>query len=233
MIRTAGGRAGYDLVVDKVEAPDPMTVVFQLKFATAAFLPALADPVAFIYKKDILDKDSRWYESHILGSGAFKFSVYETGQSIKGVRNPDYYHRGRPYLDSFTGIYAGKEAVRVEAIRSDRAAIEFRSLPPAARDELVKVLGDNITVQESDLNIASLVTPNHKKTPFDDPRVRRALTLAIDRWRGTSPWFLLGGLLLGLIVGFYELAKAIWPGQRRNRPPLWRRPALEAGRSQQ
>ena len=30
---------------------------------------------------------------------------------------------------------------------------------------------------------------------------------AVDEWRGTSPWFLLGGLLLGLIVGFYELAK--------------------------
>ena len=33
---------------------------------------------------------------------------------------------------------------------------------------------------------------------------------AVDRWRGTSPWFLLGGLLLGLIVGFYELAKTVW-----------------------
>ena len=33
----------------------------------------------------------------------------------------------------------------------------------------------------------------------------------VDRWRGTSPWFLLGGLLLGLIVGFYELAKTFWP----------------------
>jgi F0F1-type ATP synthase assembly protein I len=32
----------------------------------------------------------------------------------------------------------------------------------------------------------------------------------IDEWRGTSPWFLLGGLLLGLIVGFYELAKTVW-----------------------
>jgi len=180
----ANARAGYDLVVDKVEAPDPRTVVFQLKFATTTFLPALADPAAFIYKKDILDKDSRWYESHILGSGAFKFAGYETGQSIKGVRNPDYYHRGLPYLDGFTGIYASKQAVRVEPIRSDRAAIEFRSLPPASRDELVKALGDKITVQESDLNIVSLVTPNHKRKPFDDPRVRRALTLAIDRWRG-------------------------------------------------
>jgi F0F1-type ATP synthase assembly protein I len=33
---------------------------------------------------------------------------------------------------------------------------------------------------------------------------------AVDRWRGTSPWFLLGGLLLGLIVGFYDLAKTVW-----------------------
>jgi F0F1-type ATP synthase assembly protein I len=33
---------------------------------------------------------------------------------------------------------------------------------------------------------------------------------AIDRWRGTSPWFLFGGLALGLIVGFYELAKTVW-----------------------
>ena len=37
---------------------------------------------------------------------------------------------------------------------------------------------------------------------------------ALDRWRGTSPWFLLGGLLLGIVVGFYELAKAVWPEKR-------------------
>ena len=36
---------------------------------------------------------------------------------------------------------------------------------------------------------------------------------ALDEWRGTSPWFLFGGLILGLIVGFYELAKTM----------LWRR----------
>jgi F0F1-type ATP synthase assembly protein I len=36
------------------------------------------------------------------------------------------------------------------------------------------------------------------------------LGYALDQWRGTSPWGLFGGLLLGLIVGFYELAKTIW-----------------------
>jgi F0F1-type ATP synthase assembly protein I len=33
---------------------------------------------------------------------------------------------------------------------------------------------------------------------------------ALDAWRGTTPWFLLGGLLLGIVVGFYELAKTVW-----------------------
>jgi F0F1-type ATP synthase assembly protein I len=33
---------------------------------------------------------------------------------------------------------------------------------------------------------------------------------AVDRWRGTSPWFLLGGLIAGLVVGFYGLARTVW-----------------------
>src|SRR6266446_10176137 len=174
------------VMVDKVEAPDPTTVVFRLNFATDAFLPALADPYAWIYKRAILDKDPHWYEKNILGSGPFKFVSYDTGQSIKGERNPDYYHRGLPYLDGFTGIFAEKQAVRVEAIRADRAAIEFRGLPPATVDELKKALGDKINVQTSDWNCGGVVTPNHKRKPFDDVRVRRALTLAIERW-GSAP----------------------------------------------
>jgi peptide/nickel transport system substrate-binding protein len=180
-------RQGYYSMIDKVEAPDPKTVVFHLKFATAAFLPALADPYAFIYKKSILDRDPHWFEKNIMGSGPFRFKEYQAGQSISGVRNPDYYREGLPYLDGFTGIFADKQAVRVAAIKSDRAAIEFRGFPPATRDELVAALGDKITVQESDWNCGALITPNHDRKPFDDARVRRALTLAIDRWNGAAP----------------------------------------------
>jgi peptide/nickel transport system substrate-binding protein len=177
-------RSSNYMMIDKVEAPEPSTVVFHLKFATDAFLPALANPFSWIYEKKILDKDPHWYEKNVMGSGPFKFAEYETGQAIKGVKNPDYYDRGLPYLDGFTGVYAAKQAVRVDAIRGDRAALEFRGMPPATRDELVKALGDKITVQEGDWDVASAVTPNHMRKPFDDPRVRRALTLAIDRWGG-------------------------------------------------
>jgi peptide/nickel transport system substrate-binding protein len=177
-------RRGYYSMIDKVEAPDAKTVVFHLKYATAAFIPAIADPYAFIYQKKVLDKDPHWYEKNILGSGPFRFREYQVGQSISGVRNPDYYHKGLPYLDGFTGIFADKQATRVSAIRGDRAAIEFRGFPPSTRDELVAALGSDITVQESDWNCGNPITPNHKKKPFDDVRVRRALTLAIDRWHG-------------------------------------------------
>ncbi len=177
-------RRGYYSMIEKVEARDPKTVVFHLKFATAAFLPALADPYAFIYKKAILDRDPHWYEKNIMGSGPFRFKEYQVGQSITGVRNPDYYRPGLPYLDGFTGIFADKQAVRVAAIKGDRAAIEFRGFPPSTRDELAAALGDKLSVQESDWNCGALITPNHEKKPFNDARVRRALTLAIDRWGG-------------------------------------------------
>jgi peptide/nickel transport system substrate-binding protein len=177
-------RESHYEMIDTVEAPDPSTVVFHLKFATNAFLPALADPFNWIYKKEILDKNPRWYEKNVMGSGPFKFAGYEVGQSIKGVRNPDYYHPGQPYLDGFTAIYAPKQAVRIDAIRADRAAGEFRGLPPSARDELVRELGDKVVMQESDWNCGNVITLNHKRKPFADVRVRRALALAIDQWHG-------------------------------------------------
>ena len=82
-------------MVDKIEAPDPRPSSSVSNLRPSAFLPALADPYAFIYQKKVLEKDPHWYETNILGSGPFKFASYETGQSISGVRNPDYYHQGQ------------------------------------------------------------------------------------------------------------------------------------------
>jgi len=181
----ASARASnYRELIEKIEIPDDQTILFRLKFATSAFLPALADPFNFIYKKEILDKDQHWYEKNIMGSGPFKFVSYDAGSSIKGERFAEYHHKGLPYLDTIEGIFAPKEATRIAAIRADKAAIDFRGLPPSARDELKQTLGDKIAVQESDWNCGSDLFFNHKKKPFDDVRVRRALTLAIDRWGG-------------------------------------------------
>ena len=59
-------------------------------------------------------------------------------------------------------------SVRIQAIRGNRAAIEFRGFPPKARDDLVNALGDKITVQESNWNCALFFTSNHARKPYDD-----------------------------------------------------------------
>jgi peptide/nickel transport system substrate-binding protein len=200
----SSARQSYFVMVDTVEAPDPTSVVFRLKFATDAFLPALADPFAYVYKKEILDRDPHWYEKNVMGSGPFKFVEYQTGQSVKGVRNPDYYRKDLPYLDGFTAVFADKQSVRLDAIRADRAALEFRGLPPSARDQLVKELGDKITIQTGDWNCVNMITPNHGRKPFDDVRVRRALTLAIDQWRGAPA--------LSKIANVHTVGGIVFPG---------------------
>jgi peptide/nickel transport system substrate-binding protein len=182
----ASARKAFYVMVDSVSAPDDHTVVFKLKYPSGAFIPALANPYNFIYSKAILDKDMHWYEKNVMGSGPFIWDGREAGAFIKGKRNPNFYIKGKPYLDGFEAIFAKKQSLRVQAVQGDRAAIEFRGFPPKSRDDLVKALGDKINVQESNWNCVLIVTPNHKKKPFDDARVRRALTLAIDRWGGSK-----------------------------------------------
>ena len=183
----ASARKAFFKMVDSVEATDDFTVVFKLKYPSGAFIPAVATPFNFIYAaKDLKEHGYAWHQQNVNGTGPFKFKSEQPGSFVEGVRYENYHHKGQPYLDGFKAIQAKKMATRVNAIRGDQAAIEFRGFPPASRDDLVKALGDKITVQESDWNCVLLFTPNHKSKPYDDPRVRRALTLAVDRWGGSK-----------------------------------------------
>jgi peptide/nickel transport system substrate-binding protein len=174
-------QASYDLV-KKIETSDPLTVVFQLKHMSASFLANLASPWNFIYKASILEKDPRWYEKNIMGTGPFTFVEYVAGSHWVGKKNPNYYMKGRPYLDGYKAVIIRDTAPRVAAVRSGQALIEFRGFNPAARDDIVKTVGNQVVVQESPWVCNLTVTLNNEKKPFDDVRVRRALTLAIDRW---------------------------------------------------
>jgi peptide/nickel transport system substrate-binding protein len=178
-------RKAMFFMVKGVDAPDPSTVVFNLKFPSEAFLPVVANPYNWIYKADILAKDPHWYETHVMGSGPFKFKEYVAGSHVTGERNPDYFMPGLPYLDGFRAIFINKEAPQLAALRGERVMVNFRGLPPKAVGELKRAMGDKLVVQESPWNCALFVAPNHRTKPFDDPRVRRALSLALDRYEGS------------------------------------------------
>jgi peptide/nickel transport system substrate-binding protein len=179
-------RKGSYQVVEAIEAPDPSTVRFRLKWPESSFLVSVSSPYNWIYKADILAKDMRWYETNVMGTGPFKFVEHVKGSHWAGKKNPDYWDKGKPYLDSFRAIFITSNAAQVAAIRGERAHIQFRGFSPADRDALVSALGSKITVQESPWNCVQLVTMNHEHKPFDDKRVRRALTLAADRWEASK-----------------------------------------------
>src|SRR5499425_1245073 len=172
--------------VEAVEAPNADTIIFRLKYPEGSFLASVASPWNFIYKADILAKDPRWYEKNIMGTGPFKFVEYVRGSHWVGKKNPDYWDKGKPYLDGYGVVFIQDAAAQVAAIRGERAMIQFRGFTPQQRDTLVQALGNKITVQESPWNCSIQVALNQNKKPFDDKRVRRALTLALDRWNGSK-----------------------------------------------
>ena len=177
----ASARKASFAMVAAIEASGDATVVFRLKHIAASFLANLASPWNFIYSAERLSKDPRWYEKNIMGSGPFIFGEHVAGSHWTGKRNPNYFMRGRPYLDGFRAVFIRDTAPRVAAVRSGQVAIEFRGFNPAARDDIVKALGKKATVQESPWACNILVALNNEKKPFNDVRVRRALHLAIDR----------------------------------------------------
>lgn len=175
-------RKGSYLMVDSIEAPDETTVVFNLKWPSISFLANVASPWNFIYKASILADDPTWYESNVMGTGAFKFVEYVNGATLSGEKFEDYFMSDRPYLDGFNAIFINAMAARVAAVRGGEALIEFRGFTPSARDDIVRQLGDEAMVQEGPWICYLNVAINNEREPFNDARVRRALNLALDRW---------------------------------------------------
>jgi peptide/nickel transport system substrate-binding protein len=204
-------RKGQYEVVEVVEAPDPYTVRFRLKWPAASFLASVASPWNWIYKADILAKDPHWYETHVMGTGPFLFVEHVKGSHWVGKRNPNYWDKGKPYLDGYRALFIKSSSAQVAAIRGERAHIQFRGFSPAERDTLKAALGDKITVQESPWDCILLIAMNHQKKPFDDKRVRRALSLALDRYEGSKA--------LSKIAIVKEVAGVQVPGTPYATPP--------------
>ena len=121
-----------------------------------------------------------------MGTGPFLFVEHVKGSHWVGKKNPNYWDKGKPYLDGYRAIFISSSAAQVAAVRGERAMIQFRSFSPPERDQLVQALGNKIAVQESPWDCLNFVSMHHDKKPFDDKRVRRALSLALDRYEGSA-----------------------------------------------
>src|SRR5436190_6232802 len=190
--------------ITSIEAPDANTIVFKLKHPSASLLDNFASPWNVIYPKKYLDQDPNYFKTHVLGSGPFKFKSHTRGSTFEGERNPDYFIKDRPYLDGYKFFVSTETSVRGVAIRSGRAYIEFRDLPQSEVDAIKKQLGDKLVVQHTPMTGQVGVALNSKHKLFSDVRVRKALSLGIDRYTG--------GKALAALAGLQDVGALLRPG---------------------
>jgi peptide/nickel transport system substrate-binding protein len=208
--------------VASVETPDPGTVVFRLKAPSASLLSGLASPWNVIYPKKYLDRDPNYFMKNVVGSGPFKFKSYVRGSTFEGERNADYFIKDRPYLNGYKFFISTETSVRAAAIRSGRAHIEFRDLPLGEVEAIKKQLGDKVVVQTTPFVIQFGIAINNTVKPFTDVRVRKALTLGIDRYTGGRVLHPLTGLR---DVGAHTRPGTEWamaPTELEKLPGFWR-----------
>jgi peptide/nickel transport system substrate-binding protein len=171
--------------IDTIETPDPLTVIFNLKWPEAAMLQNFASEWNSIYSAAKLKDDPQFPSKHVLGSGPFVFVEHVKGDHWTGKRFDRYFRQGRPYLDGFRADFVTGAKV-IKGIEDGHIMAEFRFITPKERDELVGKLGDKVKIYESPTLLSLLLVFNAKRPPYSDIRVRQALSLAIDRWGGAE-----------------------------------------------
>ncbi len=171
--------------IQDIETPDPFTAVFKLSRVDASIDLQFASPFNCVYSAAELAKDMQYPAKKVMGTGAFQFVEYVKGSHWTAKRFDQYFLKDRPYLDGFKAFIV-KGAVVVAGLQGGQFDAEFRGRSPTERDLLVKAMGDKVSVQEGPWITNIQLYVNSEKKPFDDVRVRQALTLAIDRWGGSA-----------------------------------------------
>jgi peptide/nickel transport system substrate-binding protein len=187
-------KRGAFRMVQKVEAPDPRTVVFHLKEAYASFLVNLIPNAAGIVPANAPADFAR----HPIGSGPFKFISQSQDEVVELLRNEDYFN-GAPAIEFLHFRIVPDAVVRALELRKGSADLEMSSLSPDLIPALVKQPRLALT-ERPGTNIAYLGI-NLEDSVLAHKEVRQALAFATDR----------AALIRYLLHGQAQVASGILP----------------------
>jgi peptide/nickel transport system substrate-binding protein len=163
-------------VVTSIDTPDPKTVVLNLDAPNAPLLAALAQQQRVgIMHPDSVDASGKFVQG--IGTGPFTFASYATGDRLTLAANANYWG-GAPRLEGIDVRIIPDATTRLNALAS--GDIDFAwSLP--AQDAFNAAERGNFDLQENVQNRGNFFSINIDKPPFDNPKLREAMQLAVSR----------------------------------------------------
>jgi peptide/nickel transport system substrate-binding protein len=179
--------------IEAVEVPDAYTVVFRLKRPQPSLLMMLASGYSPVYAAHV---PPATYRSSCIGTGPFKVKEWRLGEYVEYVKNPDYFVKGRPYLDGLKYIVIKERGTRTAALQAGQLDVAMPGETTKAAAEQIKAAVPKVIVTPFSTNVTDNIIMNLKKPPFDNPKVRLAVSYAIDR-RGMIQAVHQGGGILG------------------------------------
>src|SRR5256712_1695879 len=167
-----------DANVESIEAVDPQTVAFRLKRPQPSLLLMLASGYTPIYAAHVPPAS---YRTGCVGTGPFKLKEWRKGEFVEYVKNPDYFVNGRPYLNGLRYLIIGERGTATAALQAGRVDAAFPGQTPKPIAERLKKAVPQLVMTPVNTSVIDHLVVNTKKPPFDNAKVRLALSRAIDR----------------------------------------------------
>jgi peptide/nickel transport system substrate-binding protein len=199
--RAAAKGWGYiDTAIKSVADPTPSTVVITLKYPWA---PLLAD--LSLFSNGIVpanyggETETQFYQAPV-GTGPFKWDYWHKGSALKLVRNPDYWQKGKPYLNSVTWTDVPSDNTRQLQLKGGQAQVD--EFPAWSTVSTLKST-PNVTMNLFNSTRTDYLMFNETVKPFQDVHVRRAISLAVNR----------SALVKAVLFGNGRPANSLFPPQ--------------------
>ncbi|TDL84290.1 ABC transporter substrate-binding protein [Palleronia sediminis] len=170
-------------LIESIEKVDDMTVRFNLTRAEAPFIANMAMDFASIVSKEYADAmeeagTPEMLNQRPIGTGPFVFEDYQTDAVIRYSKNQDYWQDGLPKVDNLVFAITPDASVRLQRLQAGECHV--MPYPNPADIDSIRANTDLELLDQEGLNVGYLAY-NTQQAPFDNPKVRKALNMAIDK----------------------------------------------------